>query len=323
VFVLVCRVACEVVPEGEVAGSAAGAEVAVAAAGGLSGAIQSVFEFLEQAGWHGYCILLAAFSLYICLSLPSTPVEIASGYLYGYFWGSFCGAFSKTAGSTIAFLLGRALGRRYGYTVPEALKPKLAALQSAPCLTMVGIRLAPLPLAVKNYGLSLCEVPLLEYVVASLIVNVPFSVMWSSTGASCHSLSEALSYSNNNNKEQRFPINMIVAGGCGVLLLAYLLKRMLTDSSTKTTLRESARYRRSMSTTISHASITSMAVLTADAVEMSAKVTGGAKRMSVKAGVGARRMSMQAGKKSVIVGRRVLSRSMSAFPRQLDSTKEE
>merc|ERR1712232_804702 len=116
--------------------------------------LHMVFAFLEGAGWWGFAGLIIGFTICVCFALPSTPIEIAAGYLYGPIWGTVCGSVSKTAGSTVAFLVGRLLGQRFGYEVPGALADKLSALQDRPFMTMVGIRVAPLPLAVKNYGLA-------------------------------------------------------------------------------------------------------------------------------------------------------------------------
>mmetsp|Transcript_43203 Transcript_43203/g.101597 ORF Transcript_43203/g.101597 Transcript_43203/m.101597 type:complete len:257 (+) Transcript_43203:103-873(+) len=170
-------------------------------AGELSSHVQmmhSAFSYLEDAGWEGYWLLIVVFSGYVCLALPTTPVEIAAGFIYGPFWGAVCGSVSKTIGSTLAFFLGRLLGRKVlsegtPSKVPAVLRPKLSALQQQPFLTMIGIRLAPLPLAVKNYGLALCGAAAWPYIIASIAVNTPFSILWATTGASCHSLLDALS----------------------------------------------------------------------------------------------------------------------------------
>merc|ERR1712232_607387 len=52
----------------------------------------------------------------------------------------------------------------------------------------------PIPLGVKNYGLGLCEVRLLHFLMATVMVDIPFSALWSSVGSSCRSLSEALNF---------------------------------------------------------------------------------------------------------------------------------
>mmetsp|Transcript_36039 Transcript_36039/g.66230 ORF Transcript_36039/g.66230 Transcript_36039/m.66230 type:complete len:327 (-) Transcript_36039:67-1047(-) len=200
-------------------------------AGELSGhmeLIHSVFSYLEDAGWEGYWLLIVLFSAYVCLALPSTPVEIATGFMYGPFWGSVCGTVSKTVGSTLAFFIGVQLGRQVlsdeaSSKVPAVLRPRLAALQDQPCLTMIGIRLAPLPLAVKNYGLALCRVPIGPYIFASLVVNTPFSVLWALTGASCHSLLDALSFRTSSKSGEGglspYVTSLLPAAGSLILLI--------------------------------------------------------------------------------------------------------
>lgn len=158
------------------------------------GFVPRAFEKLQGAGWRGFAALILGFSTWVCFSLPTTPIEVAAGFVYGPVWGSSCGLFGKTAGSCAAFALVRALGRRRGWKVPEALRPRLVALRTHPLMSMVAIRLAPLPLGVKNYGLALCEVQALPFALASFVVNLPFSMMWAATGASCQTLSEALAF---------------------------------------------------------------------------------------------------------------------------------
>ena len=57
---------------------------------------------------------------------------------------------------------------------------------------MVIIRATPLPLGVKNYGMALVDsVKLRHFTTASLLVNVPFSIMWAFIGSQASELSEA------------------------------------------------------------------------------------------------------------------------------------
>lgn len=173
---------------------ATAAEAAVASQkGGVAQALEAVFAILEEAGWRGFMALLVGFSAWVCFSLPTTPIELAAGFVYGPVWGCVCGTICKTAGSCAALLLVRAVGQRYGWKLPGFFKDKIAALRNRPFLTMIGVRLAPIPLGVKNYGLALCEVGAAPYTGAALAVNMPFSMLWATAGASCRSLSEALS----------------------------------------------------------------------------------------------------------------------------------
>lgn len=173
---------------------------------------------IEPSDWQGFGLLLAAFSLYIYLALPSTPVEIAIGYLCGPLWGAVCGASSKTIVSIFAFLHGRNLCQRVGYEIPSQLKPKLASLKRQPYVTMISIRMAPLPLVLKNYGLALSNVAMGQYLLAALVVEVPFSILWASIGASCQSLSEALVFAG-----KPLSCSLWIGVAC-VILLACLMR---------------------------------------------------------------------------------------------------
>jgi uncharacterized membrane protein YdjX (TVP38/TMEM64 family) len=160
------------------------------AAGGLD--IREVIKSLERRGWIGHLGLILACSAWVCLALPATPMEVAAGFVYGPLRGFACGLLCKLLGSCASFLMARRLGRMYGCKVPASLGVRSSALNKRPVLTMVGIRLTPIPLAVKNYGLGLSEVRLAHYIVACLSADAPFSALWASTGASCHSLPDAL-----------------------------------------------------------------------------------------------------------------------------------
>lgn len=64
-----------------------------------------------------------------------------------------------------------------------------------PAQAMCVIRVAPIPLGVKNYGLSLVSFPgdrypVAEYVWACILVGTPFSIVWCFTGHGASSLVE-------------------------------------------------------------------------------------------------------------------------------------
>eukprot|EP01049_Picozoa_sp_SAG25_P008037 SAG25_NODE_695_length_5897_cov_31.858917_7_plen_156_part_00 len=128
----------------------------------------------------------------------------------------------KTGGSTIAFVVGRSFLRQAGWSAPAVLVERLHSMGERTCVptvliryapphlsvctslfhflhvpyqnhvlcdgrhplvALVLIRVAPLPLGVKNYGLALIEEFGLGYfVLSALIVNFPFSCMWACVG---------------------------------------------------------------------------------------------------------------------------------------------
>lgn len=161
---------------------------------GFIAGVRQVLEVVEGAGNLGFALLLCFFCAVVCLSLPTTPIELSAGFMYGSIWGCFAGVAGKTVGSFIAYMIARTVGEKRGWKVPEKIESYMSALREKPIITMVGIRVAPLPLGLKNYGLALCKVDAFSYIVASLIVNTPFSVMWGSLGASCASLGDALNF---------------------------------------------------------------------------------------------------------------------------------
>ena len=107
-------------------------------------------------------------------SLPTTPLEIGISYVYGLPLGLLASVFGKTAGSALAFLGCKAVGKRRGWRVPERLTQQLSKLDEGghPLMSLILIRLAPIPLGMKNYGLALVPSCGFGYfTLASLIVN--------------------------------------------------------------------------------------------------------------------------------------------------------
>lgn len=182
-------------PAGVVAELRAGREAAAARLAELTSGLRGGVDRLTRAGWKGQVALVLAFSAWVCASLPVTPVEVAAGFLYGPLWGSAAGLCCKVLGSCASFLAARRCRRRLRCAACRVASGRKtsSALRKRPVLTMIGIRLTPVPLGVKNYGLGLSEAPFGAFLLSVLLVDAPFSVLWASTGASCHSLADALS----------------------------------------------------------------------------------------------------------------------------------
>eukprot|EP00930_Biecheleria_cincta_P060756 TRINITY_DN46360_c0_g1_i1.p1 TRINITY_DN46360_c0_g1~~TRINITY_DN46360_c0_g1_i1.p1 ORF type:complete len:383 (+),score=51.38 TRINITY_DN46360_c0_g1_i1:44-1192(+) len=158
---------------------------------------------LLDAGPLGFTAFIFSFTIWVVIALPTTPVEIAAGFLYGPFWGPISGLLCKTMGSFGALSIARLFGQHRGWEIPRSLRCKLDMLQTRPILTMISVRLAPLPLAVKNYGLAFTDVGSMDYVVASALVNGPFSIAWGMIGASCQSLADATNWANSSGANSR------------------------------------------------------------------------------------------------------------------------
>eukprot|EP00927_Polykrikos_kofoidii_P031995 TRINITY_DN27389_c0_g2_i1.p1 TRINITY_DN27389_c0_g2~~TRINITY_DN27389_c0_g2_i1.p1 ORF type:complete len:416 (+),score=43.20 TRINITY_DN27389_c0_g2_i1:62-1309(+) len=215
------------------------------AAGTLGGRVQAfltrmkdTLEALQELGPMGQAITVVGFSIWVCFALPITPVEIAFGYIYGALWGFIFGLFCKATGSCAAFVLGKRLGRRFGVKVPSVLRPRLALLQTRPVLAMVGIRLMPIPLAVKNYGLGVCEVTLYHFFLATMAVDIPISMLWATAGASCRSLSEAFNFTHGESPGAvmvRFVLTRVIPSVFLLAVIVYIFWRRVRPSMPATT----------------------------------------------------------------------------------------
>eukprot|EP00933_Yihiella_yeosuensis_P027109 TRINITY_DN21035_c1_g1_i1.p1 TRINITY_DN21035_c1_g1~~TRINITY_DN21035_c1_g1_i1.p1 ORF type:complete len:308 (-),score=36.30 TRINITY_DN21035_c1_g1_i1:155-1078(-) len=155
--------------------------------------LQSELNYLGQEGRVGMAGVVAVFTIWICCFLPAAPVEMALGFMYGSLPGLALGVLSKTIASIAVFLSARRMCSWFGWDGLSALGVELRALQQKPILTMMGIRIAPLPLNVKNYGLGMTDVRLYQFIIANLLADIPASFLWASTGAHCKSLADALS----------------------------------------------------------------------------------------------------------------------------------
>ena len=94
-------------------------------------------------------------------------------------------------------------------------------------LSLILIRIAPLPLGLKNYGLAL--VPKTDFhlfTLASAIVNIPFSVMWCLLGSQAKNLGDALGVAK---KAGGKASAAIIGAGTGVCLVVFLTKRWLKN----------------------------------------------------------------------------------------------
>eukprot|EP00667_Euglena_gracilis_P009145 EG_transcript_9280 len=128
------------------------------------------------------CLVLWA----VCL-LPTSVFEVAVGYAFGFQRAVLITWAGKTAGGIVAFVLGRTLMRDSTSAMMQS-HPLARALKVAitdKMLTVVFlVRAAYIPMAVKNYGLSICPgVSLLTFSTVSSLVNVPYSVMWAWWGS--------------------------------------------------------------------------------------------------------------------------------------------
>ncbi|CAK0791761.1 unnamed protein product [Prorocentrum cordatum] len=92
------------------------------AGGALAGrgrAGRAAGEQLRDTGWPGLALHVVIFSAWVGLSLPTTVMEVATGFVWGAAWGFFASLLCKTIGSVIAFVVVLLLRQRLGWEAPR------------------------------------------------------------------------------------------------------------------------------------------------------------------------------------------------------------
>ena len=171
---------------------------------GLLTSVVMVLTSLKSMGPLGRLGYVLGLAVWTFCCLPTTPIELASGFIFPLWASTLLSVAGKTTGSVLALLLGRRFlkplvsrllersGSNAGHS--SAMHRHLVSeLQKRPIQTMSILRAAPLPTPFKIYGLCMFQpelVPVNTYFVVALIINTAWSLVWSLTGSSASSLQE-------------------------------------------------------------------------------------------------------------------------------------
>jgi uncharacterized membrane protein YdjX (TVP38/TMEM64 family) len=142
----------------------------------------SLAERARRTGGLGVALFFVAYVVATVAFLPGSILTLAAGFAYGPLWGVAIVSPASVAGATAAFLLGRTLLREWAVRKTRG-SPQLRAIERAVdregFKLVLLLRLSPLiPFNVLNYALSLSNVRLGAYVVASAIGMLPATVMY-------------------------------------------------------------------------------------------------------------------------------------------------
>lgn len=138
---------------------------------GLAAALQYVVDallYIRGLGVVGRCVYIVLLSAWTVLCLPTTPVELAAGYIFPWASAASMSVAGKTIGSMAALWLGRHLLRPLaarvfsgsGRAAGRLRRHLLNELRARPIQTIGLLRASPLPTPIKLYGLSLLPVEL-------------------------------------------------------------------------------------------------------------------------------------------------------------------
>ncbi len=130
-------------------------------------------------------IFLAVHVAASLLFVPRTPLSVAAGLLFGLWWGALWAVLGAMAGSLAGFALARYVNA--GWFKPERL-PKLgellARVERGGWRAVALIRLVPImPHTPVNYAFGLSRISLGNYLLGSLVGQLPITVFSVDIGA--------------------------------------------------------------------------------------------------------------------------------------------
>jgi uncharacterized membrane protein YdjX (TVP38/TMEM64 family) len=196
-------------------------------------------EWIRNNRVVGALLFIPCEAIWVCSCVPTTPLELAAGYAFGVEFGFWVDTLGKLIGCVISFSLGRhclrefamrsCLSGEFGADLLRAVDSSLAASPEKKDLSLPSwesiqllllIQLAYIPVALKNYGLSLTTVSFGAFFATSLLGEMPstFAIVW--TGASTADLVALLSGESTMTPGQIFTTAL---GACSLGLLMVLL----------------------------------------------------------------------------------------------------
>jgi len=160
-------------------------------------------EFLKFLAWNqnhklaGGFLYAMVLTLTATICIPTTPFELAAGYLFGFIAAIPISLTGKVLGSLISFALGKyvlfSCIKSWSFFKTRLFKGLEHAIKSKPWHILTAARLSALPLSIKNYGLSVLGASWLPFSVTTLLGSIPFTLTWSQIGSLSKDIQQASS----------------------------------------------------------------------------------------------------------------------------------
>jgi uncharacterized membrane protein YdjX (TVP38/TMEM64 family)/rhodanese-related sulfurtransferase len=127
-------------------------------------------------------IMLFAFGT--ILFVPGAIFGLAGGALFGPLWGTVLNLAGATLGATAAFLVARYVAADWTrHSAGQRLERLITGVEAEGWRFVAFVRLVPLfPFNLTNYALGLTRIPLMHYVLASLICMAPGTLAYTWLG---------------------------------------------------------------------------------------------------------------------------------------------
>jgi len=154
-------------------------------------------DWIISYGVMGMVVYVFFFAAVVVFGLPVTVVETIPGFLFGWEWGFVVAFAGKNLGNAISIALGKTCFRNY---IQTKIAPKYRTLRvvqkfartNGIVAIMIFRVLVFSPLALKNYGLALCDIEASHILIAAMITGAPFAVWWTYLGSTAKNLVQIL-----------------------------------------------------------------------------------------------------------------------------------
>ena len=149
-------------------------------------ALADFVSYIESTGNLAPVLYAVAFCLATVACLPSSVIEVISGFLFPLPVALAVNFSGKFSGAVLAFVLGQTVcvnmsRRAEKFQIMRAMRVALKTHGNAFKLALL-LRLSPAPIFVKNYGLGALELSLLNFMGATAISAVPMGIVWALAG---------------------------------------------------------------------------------------------------------------------------------------------
>jgi len=145
------------------------------------------FRTRTLAACAAYAALYVIFSVFC---IPLMPLEVLTGFCFGVPFGICLDVIGRLSGACLAFLISRTFlqpGMDFSCMLPggnAVLRGIGKAVDEQGFRLLLLFNMAHIPAAIKNYGLGMVpEVPLLSFLAATFVVEVPQATIWASIGS--------------------------------------------------------------------------------------------------------------------------------------------
>ena len=146
-----------------------------------------ILDLIRHPGWWSIGLACAAYTVCAFAMLPAWPITVALGSIYGIWEGLLIATPASVVGATVVFLMARSALRDWARR-RMANSRRLAAISRAvsdegPWVVFL-LRLSPVvPFNLLNYALSVTDVRLRVYVIATTIGMLPPTVLYLYAGS--------------------------------------------------------------------------------------------------------------------------------------------